>query len=276
MEELITNRQLLKHYHYYYHNYKLLRFASFGLVDAFLQYISINKINIFKKKYFYFKTNKLRTEFISLFLLLIIHKNFKHEDFHKLSNIYFYDIYHFLIYKGSFKEIIDVFKKYNYIIESRTFLQKLLVSYIVFEDKQASLSDIIDAIEYFNFDISTFNSEGKTIFHYIIPSITDYSRYILFKTLLDTYHINPFTFKNIFDQSIIDMIKNITIKNLIKIDYCIFNNKQINPTEICPICLELFNDNNIFITNCNHYFHKECILQTKLIECPMCRSKEFI
>jgi hypothetical protein len=44
----------------------------------------------------------------------------------------------------------------------------------------------------------------------------------------------------------------------------------------CPICLENINDDNMFITNCNHKFHKLCI--SKLEEysfsttCPMCRE----
>ena len=43
-------------------------------------------------------------------------------------------------------------------------------------------------------------------------------------------------------------------------------------TEICPICLEnLSVINEIFITECNHKFHKVCICDIKTNICPCCR-----
>jgi len=43
-------------------------------------------------------------------------------------------------------------------------------------------------------------------------------------------------------------------------------------TDICSICLDVFNDTkNIFITNCNHKFHKECIKNVIEKNCPYCR-----
>ena len=49
-------------------------------------------------------------------------------------------------------------------------------------------------------------------------------------------------------------------------------NQSLN--EDCPICLEPLNM-NVIKTNCNHYFHKECIIQSLLIkkDCPMCRQE---
>ncbi len=43
-------------------------------------------------------------------------------------------------------------------------------------------------------------------------------------------------------------------------------------TEICPICLQdLSIINEIFITECNHKFHKVCICNIKTNTCPCCR-----
>uniref|UniRef100_A0A6C0HTX6 RING-type domain-containing protein n=1 Tax=viral metagenome TaxID=1070528 RepID=A0A6C0HTX6_9ZZZZ len=43
-------------------------------------------------------------------------------------------------------------------------------------------------------------------------------------------------------------------------------------TEDCPICLdELISLNSIFVTDCNHKFHRECICNIKI--CPCCRKE---
>jgi len=43
-------------------------------------------------------------------------------------------------------------------------------------------------------------------------------------------------------------------------------------TEDCPICLDqLTSLNSIFVTDCNHKFHKECICNLKI--CPCCRKE---
>ena len=41
----------------------------------------------------------------------------------------------------------------------------------------------------------------------------------------------------------------------------------------CPICLEAGKDSIIVKTECNHYFHKECLLEWLNVtkSCPMCR-----
>lgn len=40
----------------------------------------------------------------------------------------------------------------------------------------------------------------------------------------------------------------------------------------CPICLETFWDIP-FVLNCNHFYHKECILNWKEKTCPICLVK---
>jgi hypothetical protein len=41
----------------------------------------------------------------------------------------------------------------------------------------------------------------------------------------------------------------------------------------CPICLEAGKDSIFVKTECNHYFHKECLLEWLNVKktCPMCR-----
>lgn len=45
----------------------------------------------------------------------------------------------------------------------------------------------------------------------------------------------------------------------------------------CSICLKDINDNNKFITDCNHIFHIECINKWYKIShrCPLCRHNKF-
>ena len=42
----------------------------------------------------------------------------------------------------------------------------------------------------------------------------------------------------------------------------------------CPLCLKKFDNDKVFI-NCNHYFHKECIMNWKIRNniCPICRVR---
>ena len=48
--------------------------------------------------------------------------------------------------------------------------------------------------------------------------------------------------------------------------------KMSNNTDICSICLDVFNETNkIFITNCNHKFHNDCIKSIIGKNCPYCR-----
>ena len=42
----------------------------------------------------------------------------------------------------------------------------------------------------------------------------------------------------------------------------------------CPICLCEFNDSIIVRTQCNHYYHKDCLYEwlTRQSICPTCRT----
>jgi len=50
--------------------------------------------------------------------------------------------------------------------------------------------------------------------------------------------------------------------------------KKIN-NHICSICLEKTTNNDTYITDCNHYFHKKCISKwnNKSSKCPNCRER---
>jgi hypothetical protein len=47
-----------------------------------------------------------------------------------------------------------------------------------------------------------------------------------------------------------------------------------NVDEICSICLDNINNNNISITKCNHKFHLTCLFTSLNIsnKCPLCRE----
>jgi len=54
--------------------------------------------------------------------------------------------------------------------------------------------------------------------------------------------------------------------------------KNHNIDKSCSICLELVtssNDDNWFITKCNHLFHKKCISKWTRNTCPMCRKRYY-
>ena len=44
----------------------------------------------------------------------------------------------------------------------------------------------------------------------------------------------------------------------------------------CPICYELYSDNNVCTTKCGHKFHTSCFVETikstKVTCCPLCRT----
>ena len=61
----------------------------------------------------------------------------------------------------------------------------------------------------------------------------------------------------------------------------IFNKENTKIDELCSICLEGLNNNDtIFKTDCNHFYHKQCIKpwienqieENSKIKCPMCRN----
>ena len=46
--------------------------------------------------------------------------------------------------------------------------------------------------------------------------------------------------------------------------------------DVCSICLDTINENNLCKTNCNHSYCKSCIdrwFDKQKVSCPMCRTK---
>jgi hypothetical protein len=130
---------------------------------------------------------------------------------------------------------------------------------------------------------------------YNIREISIFSQYIcsLIITLLDIKHFFTFTNINLLYSSALLFIKITCILKslfLILIIICIApcfycNLKRINYLnkitipimnilEECSICMDSSNNNNWTKTDCNHYFHIECINKWKQINntCPNCRS----
>lgn len=46
---------------------------------------------------------------------------------------------------------------------------------------------------------------------------------------------------------------------------------KMNTNEECSICLNILN-RSILKTECNHFFHKECLTKWKNKTCPLCRK----
>ena len=51
------------------------------------------------------------------------------------------------------------------------------------------------------------------------------------------------------------------------------NDGDIIDINDCPICLEKMEENNVFVTNCNHKFHISCIYPWILYSCDDYRTK---
>lgn len=71
---------------------------------------------------------------------------------------------------------------------------------------------------------------------------------------------------------------NIKIHDNLQIIENTINNDFINKLD-CPICIERFNiekDNIVKLEHCNHYYHKDCIIEWLKIKinCPLCRNEQ--
>ena len=94
---------------------------------------------------------------------------------------------------------------------------------------------------------------------------------------------------NIYDNTILfhrrlafDYVKEIILnKILYRINEIlnfqdIINNQHLDKT--CSICLELVtnsDEDNWFISKCNHLFHRKCIFRWKKNNCPICRKRNY-
>jgi hypothetical protein len=83
--------------------------------------------------------------------------------------------------------------------------------------------------------------------------------------------------------SIIEELKTddtITIDNFnrddaVKIIYNYWKTYRLDEDLKCPICFELITNSNLTITECDHYFHSNCIFISliKNDNCPICRHQ---
>jgi len=73
--------------------------------------------------------------------------------------------------------------------------------------------------------------------------------------------------------------KPVDLNQTLILDNALFINKQVDnlniPEEVCSICLDSFDINDIVLTECNHYYHCGCIKEWNKIkaECPYCKTK---
>lgn len=56
-------------------------------------------------------------------------------------------------------------------------------------------------------------------------------------------------------------------------EYCKKHHKQYNNKDDCSVCMENVNMNTECPLECGHWFHKQCIVQTNLHICPLCRTR---
>jgi len=112
--------------------------------------------------------------------------------------------------------------------------------------------------------------------------MTNYSKSV---SLLLNSKANPdidlkkFTFKSESNDFLIKSETNEFLKSIMLIKEAIEYKKEykINNMEKdnCPICLDAFDLNKkeeILITDCYHFFHKECWKEYGKLECPICRT----
>jgi len=52
-----------------------------------------------------------------------------------------------------------------------------------------------------------------------------------------------------------------------------FFEMAIKNKKTCPVCYDIFSENNIILTNCYHTLCLTCFNNEKLINCPMCRKE---
>lgn len=127
-------------------------------------------------------------------------------------------------------------------------------------------------IKYYNLNSDLSNINIKFNINKII--IND-SYIKIYKFIQNNLNLNYLKF-NWNNYIILQNQKNEKYQKILNFNNSIINKNIKITNEIqCSICLENFsNQNDVCKTNCNHYFHKNC-LQTwseKKFNCPVCRS----
>jgi hypothetical protein len=254
------------------------------LVPLFIAKNDINKKIYINIGLFILVTMSFLTEIINLFINL------------NIFSFEFISYEHFLLFNVIFAEIIVsiriIFQYTELPFEIIYIKYKLLcfIENVLFKMYMFSVFIILvhDLNEY---GINTYNLVSKICIYLVFGLIVIYDYYLQDNKniLKEKYDNNN---QEIIDEYI-DCIENIMIEDNITIDiYGRFiefdnvNNKSNShetlsesPDNInCVICLEEFiNNENVFISKCNHIYHKKCIIKWFLHNnsCPICREKLF-
>lgn len=235
--------------------------------DIFQSYLNykiqdINNLNYIIKK---------DIKYININFIIYLFINYKIIDINSDINILFLYIYNFHIYKYNLKNLHNSLKEYFKQKKSLDKLQSLNVKLYKDLKKTFKKNDLI------------IKKSNQIIIKYKYNEKILTNQYIKYNKIKDDFH------KNILDIdiNILYLTENISIVNhkINKLEKILNNfnkiyGKNYNITDTCSICLNKL-DYSIK-TNCNHYFHYNCIilyicniLNNEIninIICPICRQ----
>lgn len=235
--------------------------------DIFQSYLNykiqdINNLNYIIKK---------DIKYININFIIYLFINYKIIDINSDINILFLYIYNFHIYKYNLKNLHNSLKEYFKQKKSIEKLQTINIKLYKDLKKTFKKNDLI------------IKKSNQIIIKYKYNEKILTNQYIKYNKIKDDFH------KNILDIdiNILYLTENISIVNhkINKLEKILNNfnkiyGKNYNITDTCSICLNKL-DYSIK-TNCNHYFHYNCIilyicniLNNEIninIICPICRQ----
>ena len=210
-------------------------------------------------------------KYININFIIYLFINYKIIDINSDINILFLYIYNFHIYKYNLKNLHNSLKEYFKQKKSIEKLQTINIKLYKDLKKTFKKNDLI------------IKKSNQIIIKYKYNEKILTNQYIKYNKIKDDFH------KNILDIdiNILYLTENISIVNhkINKLEKILNNfnkiyGKNYNITDTCSICLNKL-DYSIK-TNCNHYFHYNCIilyicniLNNEIninIICPICRQ----
>lgn len=175
-------------------------------------------------------------------------------------------LFHSWLYNTkSFDMLADLHKNHKFDSTVFNSISDWVTSFVDNEEKKSHYNYIPNREQYNYYKKILINSIAATLLTDMRDHVYSDLRTCLFDMIPYFKYISQMIFKHYMYREIEQpkQMNNININKLLAL--C---------KDICPICLNLFEEKQIHITSCNHVFHFDCIQEWYKINksCPMCKN----